>query len=193
MLIDSGDKFATHVAWSLFGLLFFAAGVGVALAGGSTARFFIVVPFVLIGGGIAGALLVSGLRIRRFEPGKLVASSWPLAIGDSASVTFRRGVKRGAVPAVNAIEATIVVREVAQYRQGTDTHTVTEEVASYPVESRLLSTPDAVVAQLEVVVPTNAPPSFEADNNRIEWWLEIAPVVVGEKFDASSFKIAVGP
>ena len=191
VLTDSGDKAISHVVGSFFGAIFLGAGLFMFLSDGSLFAKFFSVPFIGLGGLFVVVPMVLLWRIRKLKPGQLVVSSWPLKIGDTTRVTYRRAVKRGAVPTLERIDAEVVVREVARYHQGTDTHTVEEDVARYRVEAHIMTIPGALVAELHVEIPANAPPSFHASNNRIEWWVEIEPVMLDGKTDESAFKLEV--
>ncbi len=191
VLTDSGDKAISHVVASLFGAVFLGVGLFIFLADGSLFARLFSIPFIGLGGLLVVIPIVLLWRIRKLKPGQLVIASWPLKVGNTTRVTYRRSVKRGAVPTLERIDAEVVVREVASYRQGTDTHTVEEDVARYPIEAQIMTMPGALVAELHVEIPANAPPSFHASNNRIEWWVEIEPVMVGGKTDESAFKLEV--
>ena len=77
------------------------------------------------------------------------------------------------------------------YRQGTNTRTVTEDIATYPLDvSMLPSTASGTAASFTLAILPDAPPSFELNNNRLQWWVHLDPVGEG---DDSEFKLWVRP
>ncbi len=191
VLTDRGDKVSSHLVGMLFGLVFAGAGVFVFTIEDSLFNRVFATPFMLVGLALILIPLVGLWRIRRLSPGQLVSSEWPLRRGTTARLTYRRSTRRGSGPAVDAVGAYAKVLEVARYRQGTDTHTVTEEIARFPIEAHVLSTPGALVAELSLDIPPDVPQSFHARNNRIEWWIFVEPTTANRAVDGSSFKVQV--
>ena len=148
-------------------------------------------PFMLVGLALIIIPSVGLWRIRRLSPGQLTSPEWPLRSGAAARLTYRRSGRRGAGPAVDEVVAYAKVLEVARYRQGTDTHTITEEIAQFPIKAHVLATPGALVAELTIDIPPDVPQSFHARNNRIEWWVFVEPSTATSAVDGSSFKVQV--
>lgn len=191
VLTDRGDKVSSHLVGMLFGLVFAGAGVFVFTVEDSLFNRVFATPFRLIGLGLISLPLIGLWRIRRLSPGELTSAEWPLRRGSTARLTYRRSARRGNGPIVDAVAAYAKVLEVARYRQGTDTHTVTEEVARFPIQAHVLATPGALVAELRLDIPPDVPHSFHARNNRIEWWVFVEPSTAGSTVDGSSFKVQV--
>lgn len=201
VLVDSDDTPAAALGimglsgcFVLFPLLVFGFIFAVAGATGSAPpvwiAFFMVSIFVLV----AGAMFVKGyqkLRVTQaWEPGALISPVWPIPLGQPVELHFRR-IAKTADPSGLSLVGRLVLRESVTYRQGTDTRTVTEDVAAYPVDvSMLRSTGSSVDASMTLAIPPDAPPSFELKNNRLQWWLLLDPVGEG---DDSHFKLWVRP
>ncbi len=155
----------------------------------------------VIGFGMAGVFLLVGaaiftaafgkLRItRQWEPGELISPIWPVPLGTPVDVRFRRLARRADPTGVD-LTGRLVLRESVTFRQGTDTRTVTEDVAVFPLDVTMqLSNAPGVAAAFTVTVPADAPPSFELEHNRLQWWVELEPVADG---DDSRFKLWVRP
>lgn len=191
VLTDRGDKVSSHFVGMLFGLVFAGAGVFVFSVEDSLFNRVFAMPFILVGLALIVIPSVGLWRIRRLSPGQLVSPEWPLRRGTTARLTYRRSSRRGAGSAIDSVTAYAKVLEVARYRQGTDTHTVTEEVARFPIQTHILTTPGALVAELRLDIPPDAPPSFHARHNRIEWWVFVEPSTASSPVDGSTFKVQV--
>ncbi len=191
VLTDRGDKVSSHLVGMLFGLVFAGGGVFVFTIEDSLFNRVFATPFILVGLALFIIPLVGLWRIRRLSPGQLTAPEWPLQRGTTARLTHRRSGHRGTGPAVDAVGAYAKVLEVARYQQGTDTHTVTEEIARFPIEVHVLTTPGALVAELRFDIPPDVPQSFHARNNQIEWWVFVEPSTASSAIDGSSFKVQV--
>ena len=71
---------------------------------------------------------------------------------------------------VNALEARLLCREKAVYRQGTDTRTATEDVVDLPLDKvENLRIAGQLTRQFEGRIPENAMHSFKAGHNEIDW------------------------
>lgn len=191
VLTDLGDKVSMHLVGMVFGLVFAGAGIFVFVIEDSLFNRLFSLPFIIIGSAIFVLPLIGMWRIRRMSPGQLTVREWPLKQGETSTLTYRRAGRRGAPPTVDQVAAHAEVREVARYRQGTDTHTVTEEIAHFPIGVQILTMPGALVAELKLVIPSDVPASFHARNNRIEWWVFVEPTGDGKDVDGSSFKVQV--
>ncbi len=191
VLTDLGDKLSMHFVGMLFGLIFCGSGIFVFTIEDSWFNRLFAMPFILVGLALIVLPLVGLWRIRSMSPGQLTARDWPLQQGTTATLTYRRPGRRGAVPNIDQVSARAEVREVARYRQGTDTHTVTEEIGRFPVRAQVLTMPGALVAELKFVIPSDMPASFHARNNHIDWWIFVEPTAGGEPVDGSSFKVQV--
>lgn len=104
----------------------------------------------------------------------------------------------GESPDGYAVDATLVCREAATYRSGTDKTTAHSKVhlATCTVADR--SHDGGVAADLEVSIPRSGPPSMKlGSNNKIEWYIEVqlrAPGVpdISRRFDVRVRPIVFG-
>lgn len=192
VLTDSGDKLSTHLPWIAAGLVFVALGVLASISGA------ILTSWIPIGVGvfIVWKGFAAKRGIGRLAPGELVLPTWPLRLGEATRLTYRRRYRRGVTRGTDQIErvqAFLVLREVAQRRVGSDTHTAEHEVARYPVDASLSVGLEAIDADLRFEAPPNSPPSFHGHHNWIEWWIEAHPTIGGRDADPSQFKLVVVP
>lgn len=168
------------------------------LFSGASHRF----PLVLISGGVS--LLFGGIGIvlivflirrlliaARFQAAELVFHHWPLRLGESIDVSFRRQ-SRGVQ--MTQVEAGLRCTEVASYKVGTDRSTVRELVWEQPLAAVPLA-PGARAAEAtwRIQIPSDAPPSFDTMDNSIEWKLDIKLRNAGFPDADSSFILVVLP
>lgn len=125
-------------------------------------------PFVLIG---LVLLVAAGyLFLSIFNPRpELTLSRAPAPLGGLLEVSWRF---RGSVRRIRNFKLSLKGEESATYRRGTDTHTDTETFfehvfyeADHPVH--------IATGTAEFEVPTDSMHSFEADNNKVVWSLEV--------------------
>ena len=74
-------------------------------------------------------MIVKGLRwltiISKFHPGEVLLASYPLRMGETFRLRFRRSLRRGYTQGAGEINAKWLCYEWVQYRQGTDIETKT--------------------------------------------------------------------
>lgn len=138
---------------------------------------------------------------------QIVVHPGPYALGDRVSCALRSTV--GSRLRVDRLRLTILCREWVQWTTtetttdahghtatNTVTHTDTATIFERPAESPLhgeLQPGQAIDFQATFDVPADAPPSFEAPNNRIDWLLIYDADVPGWPDASGQVSIAVRP
>ncbi len=174
----------------LVGVVFLFVSISQGSGFSGVIAFIVIGVFLLVGAAIFRAGFGKYQTTRQWEPGELTAPVWPVPLGRPVELRFRR-LARSADPSGVTLVGRLVLRESVTFRQGTDTRTVTEDVALYPLDVTMqLSNTPGLAADLTVTVPRDAPPSFELPHNRLQWWVELDPVGGG---DDSRFKLWVRP
>lgn len=146
--------------------------------------------FFLLIGLVVGYSAIHKIRlVSKLHNPTLVVEHWPLRLGQKTRLRFERKGKNGT--AIERVGAKLVLREVARYRVGTDTRTVTEDV----FEKNLGVEPGTgVLTKCEFVLelPRDQAASFHSSHNRLEWHVELTMIYPGGK-DDSSFELLVLP
>ncbi len=130
---------------------------------------FFIIPFVLIGIGCIGAVVYQCLAL--LNPSPVIESNTASpSLGDTLMIDWRL---QGRAGRISTLTISLVGQEHATYRRGTDT--VTDKHIFY--DEKLLETSDlaAIVAggHLEAMIPADVMHSFESDNNKIAWSLNV--------------------
>ena len=130
---------------------------------------FFIIPFVLIGLGFIGAIVYQCLALLNPSPVIEVSTASP-SLGDTLQIDWRIQGRAGRIA---ALTVSLVGQEHATYRRGTDT--VTDKHTLY--DAKLLETSDLaeIVAggRLEAMIPADVMHSFESENNKIVWTLNV--------------------
>ncbi|MEO1352646.1 MAG: hypothetical protein AAFW84_28260 [Cyanobacteria bacterium J06635_15] len=146
--------------------------------------------------GIAG--LVWGIRwlllIARLKPGELILPQYPLRLGESCRIRYRRQLRSGSTRRRGKVTAQLICYEWVQYRQGTDTKTAThtlweETFSTWEVDTGIRQ----VDYETQIQVAAEMPPSFEARSNQIRWEVRVKLDLPGIAKDASHFRFKVIP
>ncbi len=145
-------------------------------------------PFVAIGLGLTAGAAYQLLAMFNPRPA-LELSSGAIPLGGAAELRWTFSGRTGRIR-----ELTVTLRgtEEARYRRGTDTHT--DRNVFYEME--LHQTSDALEiasGQVGFVIPPDTMHSFEAENNRILWNLELHGDIQGWPDVKESFKINITP
>lgn len=133
-------------------------------------------------------------RLYRIKAGEIILPTYPLEIGGTYRIKYRRQLRQGKTTEEATLSAQWLNYEWVQYRRGTDTVTVTHDLASVDFPERSVF---AGVSQLEyeteITVPKDAPPSIYAPNNQVLWELRVNIQVPRIPKDTSYFKLKVLP
>ncbi|MEB3174449.1 MAG: hypothetical protein VKN60_04560 [Cyanobacteriota bacterium] len=139
---------------------------------------------------IFGVLLLFNVSVRRktwsevwsavcLAPGELTFSHYPLCLGDSDRLTFRRRLQDNfwtklfnlqSLPAPASLAVKLVCVERVSYSKGTDTIVETAVVGSYDLcRQTLFPGEREMISHFDLEIPPHLPPSFEAQRNQIRW------------------------
>ena len=151
-------------------------------------------PFAGIGVCLIGWLIRSFLITLILKPGDVFFSSYPLRMGESFAVRYRRELRHGSTTGRGQITAKWRCYEWIQYKQGTDietkTHTLWEK--DLPVKTVEVGL-KRLEYEADLRVLSEGPPSFYADNNQVRWELEIALALPKMPKAISHFQFQVVP
>ncbi|GGA30101.1 hypothetical protein CYANOKiyG1_46640 [Okeania sp. KiyG1] len=113
---------------------------------------------------------------RTFEhSGKLLVSEYPLKLGGSYQIRYRRPLRLGATLNQNAcLKAVLRCSEVVTYYIGTDPETVRQIILEKPlINQTVLADTQGIEFKASIEIPNNSTPSFRADHNSILWTIEV--------------------
>ncbi|PCI39914.1 MAG: hypothetical protein COB53_02345 [Elusimicrobia bacterium] len=129
----------------------------------------------------------------KFAPGRLAPSVWPLRLGQSFSMEYRRRSKADGT--VDRMAARIYIVETAIYQRGTDTVTDTEEVYTQDLGYAIASQGGDQVyrGQWDVQIPGDGMASFDVSRNKVDWMVEVKMYDGEKEIDDSTFKLVVLP
>lgn len=170
--------------------MFVVPSVGEETNRGCFALFMI--PFWLVSFGLIGYFIKRGLISRKLAPPTLTVRRWPLTLGATSDVIYRRTLRGGGE--VQALSATLQCHEWVQYQAGTDTRTATETIWQQELPPTAL-TPSVEQAEgrWTIQIPPNLPPSFAANRNQIIWSLKVSIKAAGVPDDSTDFILLVRP
>lgn len=149
---------------------------------------FFMVPFVLIGIGLFGLVVYQFLALFNPRP-TLELSSTMIPLGGAAELRWHFS---GSSQRIGSLTVTLRGKEQATYRRGTKTHTDTNTF--YEMELyRTGDTMDIASGQIGFVLPDDTMHSFEAENNKIVWMLDLHGDIERWPDVKESFAISVLP
>jgi hypothetical protein len=173
-----GDSGAFTAFPGAFGLLF--TGVGL----------------LFVAAGLS--ILVRGLRQLwlRYLLGMptLFVPSTDILLGDTVTTRFeRRGGSRRGRKGRREITASLISRETVTYRRGTDTETVNHDARRTPLPVTMDDHPQAVAGRIQVVIPSDWPPTIALNHNKVQTVVEVLVNAPGLPEDRSTFTVPVRP
>jgi hypothetical protein len=124
-------------------------------------------------------------------PTLIIPRGAQLCLGGVLVARFHR---QGGTPRARrtpVLSADLVCQERVTYRQGTDNHTVTNQVCRRELAVTTDQIPDTVSGQVFIKVPLGAPPSLALSDNRIIWSVQVRVRVPGVPDDEGSFTVTV--
>jgi hypothetical protein len=125
-------------------------------------------PFVAVGLVLAGVVIHRFLALFNPRP-TLEISTATIPLGGAAELRWRMS---GKVARISELTVKLIGIEQATYRRGTKTHT--DRHTFYDMELYRTSQPgDVAVGQVGFAIPHETMHTFEADNNKILWSLEL--------------------
>jgi hypothetical protein len=175
--------------WNVIILVFVAAiANGFRHGDPSWVGLLVLLPFVAVGVGVAGGAVYQFLALFNPRP-TLELSSRIIPLGTAAELSWSFS---GQTSRIDEFTVTLRGVEEAKYRKGTDT--CTDRNTFYEMELYRTSNAGEIASgQVGFVVPPDTMHSFEAENNKIVWTLDIHGSVKGWPDVKESFQITVTP
>jgi hypothetical protein len=168
----------------------FAAGITNGFRHGDPSWFglLFLLPFVAVGLGLIGGVAYQFLAMFNPRP-TLELSSSIIPLGGAAALTWSFS---GQASRISEFTVTLRGVEEARYRKGTSTYT--DRNTFYEVELYKTADPNEIASgQVGFVLPPDTMHSFEAENNKILWSLDIHGSIRRWPDVKESFKITVTP
>lgn len=127
------------------------------------------IPFVVIGVGMIGGVLYTGLAMFNARP-TLTLNPASIPLGGSAELTWRfsRTFTR-----IQRLTIRLYAEEKATYRRGTDTTTDTEAFFDDVLVDAQGMMMEVAEGSTTVEIPTDRMHSFKSDNNEIVWMIKL--------------------
>jgi hypothetical protein len=181
-----------------FGAVFVAVGATFMLMDGlpPVALFVLVLPALFAAGGTLA--VIRGIRNVWLShvlgaPTLEVPRDQPLYLGGAMAAQFHRSGGTRRAHRSPRLTADLVCDEQVTYRQGTDNHTVTEEV--YRTELTVHHDPESNTAagRIEIEVPVDVAPSLDLRHNKIIWSVRVRVQVPGVPEDTGKFPVTILP
>jgi len=185
VVLDSASGSCGGCAMLFFALFWntIVFGIGYALINDDNAPFFakmMVGLFALIGIGIAFFAVSTLLAQTRLGPPQLTISAQPLRLGEPFTGLFSQKVKSGAN--VNKVKVTLICRESATYRHGTNRSTATHDVLTVEtilLEDVSIGAGEELTGEFAFTIPEDGMHTFDGGDNEISWLLETHTDVAG--------------
>jgi hypothetical protein len=151
-------------------------------------RLLFLLPFLAVGLGLVGAAIYQFLAL--FNPSPVLeVSSNVIPLGAAAELSWRFA---GRTDRIGEFTVTLRGVEEARYRKGTNTHT--DHNTFYEMELYRTSDRGEIAAgQVGFVLPPDTMHSFEAENNKILWSLDVHGNIRSWPDVKESFKITATP
>ena len=126
--------------------------------------------FLAIGLCLLGVGLWYMLISIRLYPAELILPKYPLRLGETCPIHYRRRLRGGTFTKPGNIEVQLVCDEWVQYKQGTDTKTKTHSLYEVQLpECSIVTGERQADYESQVEISAEAPPSFSAEHNRVRW------------------------
>ncbi len=135
---------------------------------------FSVVVFVLLTLIFRRIELLHMWRDFKLFPAELILPAYPLHLGETMPIYYRRRLRRGRLSQSIQIEAALVCDEWVQYSEGTDTITKTHPLSQTELPSASIdSGENQIEYQSNIYIDPQQPPSFFGKHNQIRWSLNL--------------------
>ncbi|MGB3301036.1 MAG: hypothetical protein WBA76_22430, partial [Phormidesmis sp.] len=116
----------------------------------------------------------------KLHPAELVLPKYPLRLGETCPLYYRRRLRKGTLSASAHIKAQLVCDEWVQYSEGTDTISKTHELWKKLLPERSIVSGERQADYSEKIeIPSQYPPSFYAKCNQVRWLLTITLKIPG--------------
>jgi hypothetical protein len=148
--------------------------------------------------GLVGLLMVGGavrtmLARARMTPPELAMSTSTPRVGEIFTVDYQQTFR--AATNMQLLRLSLILRESATYRRGTDTVTVTHDhyVQTYDLPPRQFSGGETLRERRQFQIPPQSMHSFGASRNKLNWFLKVLVQVPGWPDFDDEFSLTVPP
>jgi hypothetical protein len=149
-----------------------------------------IIPTFAIGVGVFELLRKDYVK-RKMQRATLLVRPWPLRLGQTATLTFEKRLRRAAT--VDALTARFVLFEETKASAGKYESTAKEIRREMPLDCDAATRqPGHVSAQWTVEIPASGLPSFTVKSNRVVWQIETRTRTQGIEVPAD-FELLVVP
>lgn len=136
--------------------------------------------FLVIGVCLLGIGLLHLWRSLKLHPAELILPKYPLRLGETCPIYYRRRLRNGTFTQSGYVEARLICDEWVQYKQGTDTRTRTHSLYEVQLPRHTVVTGESQADyESKIEVAAEAPPTFLAKHNRVRWRLIVQLKVPG--------------
>ena len=179
----------------LFGSIFFFAGLmawGLFRATRESGPNVVGVVFTVIGGGIMLLSMIPVLRGLKIRPPVVTIPEQPLVPGQAFPFNYTQEIKKQLLVESGTIK--FLCRESATYRVGTDTrtHTYDRVISEVPIAGTSFGPGEPFNFTLELAVPADGMPTFEAMSNKIQWLVMVNLKIAQWPDVSETYNIPVG-
>ena len=161
----------------LFGLVWTAFSiVAMVVLFQDTHILFAIFPAVFIGLFVVIGILILGCGLlemwtnTKLYPAELILPKYPLRLGETCSIHYRRRLRNGTFSKPGEIEAQLICDEWVEYTQGTDTVRKTHDLHKSELPTRTIVTGERQADyESKIAISSKELPSFSAKHNQIRW------------------------
>jgi hypothetical protein len=130
--------------------------------------------FLAFGLPILGLGLLEVWKNYRLHPAELILPNYPLRLGETFTIRYRRRLRKGTFARSAQLEAQLLCDEWVQYKQGTDTVTKTHPIWEKAFPPQTVVSGERQADYLgKISIRPQGPPSIFAEHNKIRWQLVI--------------------
>lgn len=147
--------------------------VGIAQGDSTESVFAILIPFCIISGIVGIFVIYPAMQRMYFGKPEVAISVNEARIGEIFTMTYHHRLNRSLT--VKTLAFQLILHEAATYQRGTDTVTVTHDkvVDEFGYTDQHYSRGHTIQDQWQVQIPMDGMHTFEADHNKIKWFLRV--------------------
>lgn len=172
--------FVIGLIWTAFSAVMLIVFIGEPFGFFSLFPAVFISLFVLVGVLMAGAGLLELWSNLKLHPAELILPKYPLRLGETCSIHYRRRLRRGTFSKPGRVEAQLVCDEWVEYTQGTDKVTKIHSLHEAELPTRTVVTGEQQADyESRIAISSKELPSFSAKHNQIRWRVIVKLTVPG--------------
>ena len=114
------------------------------------------------------------ITFSQLKPGQIVLSTYPLRLGESQKIRYRRELRSGSIAQPGKITAKWYCYEWVQSGQGSDRTITTHLLRETTLPSCSISPGTPWIRyEAQIEIPVDGPSSFDAGDNQVRWKLRL--------------------